>query len=70
MNKRPEPHERVSLKEMTENFRRKEETTMQNNYEAPELTLIGEANEVVMGLSGDGLDLPHEFAMDFEFEQD
>jgi hypothetical protein len=57
-------------KEMIENFRRKEETTMQNNYEAPELTLIGEANEVVMGALGDGVDFPHEFSMDFEFEQD
>jgi len=43
---------------------------MQNNYEAPELTLIGEANEVVMGLNGDGVDFPHEFGADFEFEQD
>ena len=58
------------LKEMIENSRRKEETTMQNNYEAPELTLIGEANEVVMGTNGDGVDFPHEFAADFEFEQD
>ena len=43
---------------------------MQNNYEAPELTLIGEANEVVLGLNGAGLDLAHEFGMDFEFEHD
>ena len=43
---------------------------MQNNYEAPELTLIGEANEVVLGLSGGGLDFPYEFAGDFEFEHD
>jgi len=43
---------------------------MQEEYEAPELTPIGEADEVVMGASGDGLDLPHEFAADFEFEQD
>lgn len=43
---------------------------MQNNYEAPELTLIGEANEVVMGVTGCGLDVPNEFAADFEFEQD
>ena len=70
INKRCEPHEQVSLKEMIENFRRKEETTMQNNYEAPELTLIGEANEVVMGNGGSGLDFPHELAGDFEFEQD
>ena len=43
---------------------------MQNNYEAPELTLIGEANEVVLGLGGSGLDMPWEFAAAFEFEQD
>ena len=43
---------------------------MQNNYEAPELTLIGEANEVVMGIGGNGLDFPNEFAADFEFEHD
>ena len=43
---------------------------MQYAYEAPELTLIGEANEVVMGTSGSGLDFPCEFAADFEFEQD
>jgi len=29
---------------------------MQNNYEAPELTLIGEANEVVMGAGVGGDD--------------
>lgn len=43
---------------------------MQNKYEAPELTQIGEANEVVMGTDGDGLDYPYETAPDFEFEQD
>ena len=43
---------------------------MQNNYEAPELTLIGEADEVVMGTSGSGFDLPFKSTMDFEFEQD
>ena len=43
---------------------------MQNNYEAPELTLIGEANEVVMGSGVGGNDLPREFALDFEFEHD
>jgi hypothetical protein len=43
---------------------------MQKKYEAPELTLIGEANEVVMGLGGTGLDYPFELAADFEFEQD
>ena len=43
---------------------------MQRKYEAPELTLIGQASEVVMGISGNGEDLPHETAPDFEFEQD
>jgi hypothetical protein len=43
---------------------------MQNNYETPELMLIGEANEVVMGASGDGIDFPFETTPDFEFEQD
>lgn len=43
---------------------------MQNKYEAPELTLIGEANDVVMGTDGNGLDFPLETSPDFEFEQD
>jgi len=43
---------------------------MQNNYEAPELTLIGEANEVVMGSAIGGDDFPKQFGLDFEFEQD
>jgi hypothetical protein len=43
---------------------------MKKTYDAPELTLIGQANEVVMGTSGLGMDLPHETAPDFEFEQD
>ena len=43
---------------------------MQKQYEAPELTLIGEADEVVMGMAGSGLDLPFKTGMDFEFEQD
>jgi hypothetical protein len=43
---------------------------MQNTYEAPELTLCGEANEVVMGSNGVGADLPHENGWDFEFQQD
>jgi hypothetical protein len=49
---------------------RKEVSPMQNNYEAPELTLIGEANEVVMGAGIGGDDLPKQFGLDFEFEQD
>lgn len=43
---------------------------MQNVYEAPALTLIGEANEIVLGFSAGGDDLPNELAFDFEFEQD
>lgn len=43
---------------------------MENNYEAPVLTLIGRADEVVMGTGNMGLDMPEETAPDFEFEQD
>jgi hypothetical protein len=43
---------------------------MQNNYEAPELMLIGQANEVVMGSGDVGVDLPMQSAPNFEFEQD
>jgi hypothetical protein len=43
---------------------------MQNQYEAPELTLVGEANEVVMGNATGGDDLPKFFGFDFEFEHD
>ena len=43
---------------------------MQEEYEAPELTLIGEADKVVMGQAGSGLDFPFQIAGDFEFEQD
>ena len=43
---------------------------MQEEYEAPELTLIGQADEVVMGANGSGFDLAHEFGWDFEYEQD
>jgi hypothetical protein len=43
---------------------------MPKKYEAPELTLVGDANEVVMGSGVGGVDLPHESAPDFEFEDD
>jgi len=43
---------------------------MQNEYEAPELTLIGEANEIVMGSGVIGDDFPQLAATDFEFEED
>ena len=43
---------------------------MQEEYEAPELTLIGQADEVVMGSGVGGDDFPRLLAVDFEFEQD
>lgn len=44
---------------------------MQQKYEAPELTLIGEANNVVMGSGMGGSDMGFMLsASDFEFEQD
>lgn len=39
-------------------------------YEAPEVTLIGQAGEVVMGGNCCGTDAPFQSAPDFEFEQD
>ena len=50
--------------------KRKEVNPMHNKYEVPELTLIGEAEEVVMGTTWGGVDLPNQAAWDFEFEQD
>jgi hypothetical protein len=43
---------------------------MQKKYEAPNLKLVGEAGEVVMGSGGSGFDAPQQFPLDFEFEQD
>jgi hypothetical protein len=43
---------------------------MQRQYEAPELTLIGQADEVVLGLPAGADDFPGVAAADFEFEQD
>jgi hypothetical protein len=44
---------------------------MQTPYEAPELVVIGEANDVVMGVGIGGSDgVGQEAAPDFEFEQD
>lgn len=43
---------------------------MQKQYEAPELTLIGQADEVVLGACCGGLDSGNQSAPDFEFEQD
>jgi len=62
--------ERASKKIEFINQQRKEEKPMQNQYEAPEITLIGEANEVVMGAGTGGDDLPKFFTLDFEFEHD
>jgi len=43
---------------------------MQKQYEAPKLTLIGEADEAVLGGGGGLGDMGMEAAPDFEFEQD
>lgn len=43
---------------------------MQSKYEAPELTLIGQAEEIVMGANWGGDDVPNQLALDFEFEHD
>jgi hypothetical protein len=49
----------------------KEVNQMENNYEAPELTLVGETSEVVMGIASFGGDSNgHLAAPDFEFEED
>jgi len=49
---------------------RKEVNDMQKNFEAPALTVIGQADEVVMGSGLGSDDLPQQLAPDFEFEQD
>ena len=43
---------------------------MPKKYEAPELTLVGEAHEIVMGVGVSGSEMPHLSASDFEFEPD
>ena len=43
---------------------------MQKQFEAPALTLIGHASEVVMGSGFGGDDFPQKTGLDFEFEQD
>ena len=43
---------------------------MEKRYETPELTMIGEANEIVMGSAGTGIDFPFQTIFDLEFEQD
>ena len=43
---------------------------MQKTFEVPALTVVGQAEEVVMGFGSGGDDYPQMFAPDFEFEQD
>ena len=43
---------------------------MKKKYETPELTLVGEAEDIVMGTGSLGTDMPHLTGPDFEFEQD
>ena len=43
---------------------------MPKQYEAPELTLIGQADEVVLGACCGASECMTESAPDFEFEQD
>jgi hypothetical protein len=50
--------------------RRKEVNKMRKQYEAPELTLIGLAEEVVQGAGSSGEDMGLDLGWDFEFEQD
>jgi hypothetical protein len=43
---------------------------MPKQYEAPELTLIGRTQDVILGPPNGGLDMLGDGASDFEFEQD
>jgi hypothetical protein len=43
---------------------------MEKQYEAPGLTLIGQADEVVMGINSGGDDFPQQVGPEFEFEHD
>ncbi len=43
---------------------------MEKQFEAPELTFIGQADEVVLGFGGTIGDFNTAIAPDFEFEQD
>ena len=43
---------------------------MRKEYEAPELMLIGDADEVVLGAGGFTGDLAMQGVLDFEFEED
>jgi hypothetical protein len=65
-----EPHERANWKIIETTLEERRQKPMQKTYEAPELTLVGDADEVVMGATGSGFDLPFENGWDFEFAQD
>lgn len=43
---------------------------MQKTYEVPELTIIGQADQLVMGAGPGGFEIPQYAPPDFEFEQD
>jgi hypothetical protein len=43
---------------------------MQKSYEAPELMLVGEANDVILGFLGNGYDDNGQSAFNFEFQED
>ena len=43
---------------------------MSNTYETPELTLVGQADDIIMGVGPGGDDFPFHSGFDFEFEQD
>jgi hypothetical protein len=48
----------------------KEVKRMHKRYEAPQVTLIGQASDVVMGSGPSGFDGINQTAPDFEFEHD
>jgi hypothetical protein len=53
------------------NQNRKEVNRMEKQYEAPQLVLVGRADEVVLGAPSHGLDGDDGFSIDdFEYEQD
>lgn len=43
---------------------------MQKQYEVPQVILIGQASDVVMGSGPNGIDGVNQTAPDFEFEHD
>lgn len=43
---------------------------MQKQYEAPQLTVIGQASDAILGSGSGGMDGGQQMAPDFEFEND